>query len=102
MAYQCRYINAVNRELSFGGVALRSKVFSYLFLILIGWMTTWQLRGSFLTELHRFMNSNPGPSSLTFGSNGALYGTCQGSGDYGYGYVFRLESDGSVTPLVSF
>src|SRR6516225_4524012 len=54
------------------------------------------------TELHRFPNPYPTPSALTLGSDGAFYGTCESAGAFGFGYIFRVTTNGDLTTLVSF
>jgi uncharacterized repeat protein (TIGR03803 family) len=53
-------------------------------------------------EVYRFNSTVPGPSGLTWGNDGALYGTCYLSGDYNLGWVFRVTTNGSLVALASF
>jgi len=39
---------------------------------------------------------------VTFGNDTTLYGVCASGGDYGYGTVYRLTPDGTLTTLYSF
>lgn len=75
---------------------------SCLLLVVVAWLAPEQVRGYSFTELYRFPPAYPGPSGLTVAGDGALYGTCSGTGDYNQGFVFRLESNGVVVPLASF
>jgi uncharacterized repeat protein (TIGR03803 family) len=58
-----------------------------------------------LTPLVSFtLNSTSGffPSALTQASDGNFYGTTQMGGSGGYGTVFKVTTNGILTPLVSF
>lgn len=60
--------------------------------------------GSF-TNFYMFSISEGGPGSdsdLVLGSDGNFYGTTAGGGAGGYGSVFRISPDGSLTNLYSF
>jgi uncharacterized repeat protein (TIGR03803 family) len=74
----------------------------FLLLVLLGGLFPSQLHGFSFTELYRFPLAYPGPAGLTLGGDGALYGTCQGTGEYNHGFVFRLGDDGAVISLASF
>lgn len=54
--------------------------------------------GSVFNVLHNFnVSDGQNPfSTLLQGSDGMLYGTTSGGGDYNYGMVFNLSTDGSV------
>ena len=57
-----------------------------------------------LTTLFSFENSvevQP-QAGLTFGQDGALYGTTTGGGDNNYGVVFRVTTNGDLNALASF
>ncbi|HTO46108.1 MAG TPA: PxKF domain-containing protein [Burkholderiales bacterium] len=58
-----------------------------------------------LTLLHSFDNyttEGASPTTLTVGSDGALYGMTYGQGSNGGGTVFRLSTNGALSTLFSF
>src|ERR1041384_4920345 len=55
-----------------------------------------------IKEIYRFATTAPSPSGLTWGSDGALYGTCYRSGNSNLGLVFRFTTNGSLVNLTSF
>jgi uncharacterized repeat protein (TIGR03803 family) len=58
-----------------------------------------------LTTLYSFTGGNDGASphaGLTLGSDGNFYGTTTVGGSYGYGTVFRVTTNGTLTTLVTF
>ena len=56
-----------------------------------------------LQTLCSFNNSNgAGPSTLTLGNDGNFYGTTSGGGSSGWGTVFKVATNGTLTILVSF
>jgi len=55
-----------------------------------------------LRILYNFPTNSYPQSTLVFGSDGALYGTTQMGGDFGYGSVFRITTQGDFTNLFSF
>jgi uncharacterized repeat protein (TIGR03803 family) len=60
--------------------------------------------GYTLATLRSFTGGSDGANlnGLAQGSNGSLYGTAQSGGANGYGTAFRLNSNGSLTTVVSF
>ena len=56
---------------------------------------------SLLQEIYSFPEL-PTPNSLVNGSDRALYGTISGGGSGGFGSVFRLATNGTLTTLASF
>jgi len=60
-----------------------------------------------LDTLYTFTNANASVGAvpeapLTQGADGNFYGTAQGGGAYGHGAIFRIDTNGTITPLVSF
>src|SRR5439155_815833 len=60
--------------------------------------------GSGFVSLHRFSSyagqgENP-PNGLVLGSDGVLYGTVQAGGTHSYGFIFKLNRDGSNYALL--
>ena len=58
-----------------------------------------------VTSLHDFTTGSDGASphaGLILGTDGNLYGTASGGGDFGYGTVFRITTAGVLTTLHSF
>jgi len=49
-----------------------------------------------------YYGSGPGPNRLTQGADGYLYGTTENGGTEGDGSVFRMDTNGNLTNLVSF
>ena len=66
--------------------------------------TTLWLRAATLQEIYGFPSgvTAPNPNGLVQGSDGALYGTTANGGSAGYGTVFRITTNGALTPLASF
>lgn len=60
------------------------------------------VRGEAFTELYGFLSAWNPQAGLIQGTNGILYGTTTGGGDYGYGMVFQMTTNGLLTPMVSF
>jgi uncharacterized repeat protein (TIGR03803 family) len=60
--------------------------------------------GTTMVALHGFTGGNDGgvPNGLVLGTNGLLYGTTQNGGMYGYGTIFSLSTNGTLTTFVSF
>jgi uncharacterized repeat protein (TIGR03803 family) len=60
--------------------------------------------GYTLTTLRSFTGGSDGANlnGLAQGSNGSLYGTAQSGGANGYGTVFRITTNGSLSTVVSF
>jgi len=52
--------------------------------------------------LHSFPTNSYPQCTLVFGDDHALYGTTQMGGDYGYGSIFRVSTNGNFTNLFSF
>ncbi len=75
--------------------------------ICAGWIVVWLATSSAaqaatLEEVHGFP-SVPNPiSGLVEAGDGAFYGVTSGSGDFGYGSVFRVTTNGSLTTITSF
>jgi uncharacterized repeat protein (TIGR03803 family) len=55
-----------------------------------------------LRLLHSFPVDSYPQSTLVFGDDGALYGTTQKGGDFGYGSIFCITPNGNFTNLFSF
>jgi uncharacterized repeat protein (TIGR03803 family) len=57
------------------------------------------------TNLYPFTGGSDGAfphSALVQGSDGNFYGTTYSYGNFGYGTIFQLDTNGNVTPLISF
>jgi uncharacterized repeat protein (TIGR03803 family) len=61
-----------------------------------------RLAGMGIHEIYSFPATPSPRSSLVQGSDGALYGTTVGGGQYGHGSVFRVTTNGELTTLASF
>lgn len=58
--------------------------------------------GSDYRLLHGFPTNSYPQSTLVFGDDGAMYGTTQMGGDFGYGSIFRITTNGDFATLFSF
>lgn len=52
--------------------------------------------------LHSFPTNSYPQCKLVFGEDGQMYGTTQMGGDFGYGSIFRITTDGLFQSLFSF
>ena len=53
-------------------------------------------------EIHAFPNSDFLPAGLAQGANGNFYGTMHQTGPGGYGAVYQMTPDDTVTTLLAF
>ena len=61
--------------------------------------------GGTFTNLYSFTGGSDGAfpySALVQGSDGNFYGTTYSYGNYGFGTIFQMTTNGNVTPLLSF